>query len=309
MKTKIFEIPELIVFSIVDDNTIIDTIRSYYPNLKESDKNPEFYLDYESVQHFGEFAFVQNSEILRPFRNCIYYNSVDTNSEQVIAYAPQTNQTIEHGLIRENNNIKIFSEEINGKVFLRTIRELILRKHIEKGYFPLHASSTVFANKAILQFGPKRSGKSTALFKQTTVDKFLLMSNDITLVGQEKGSWNAITMPYDLTFDSSLFNEKKPQKVRFTPEEFGKKYGVQWCNKGVIGNISFLTLEKEKKYTEVLISKDNLLDKLINYGKDSHFSFDDYLCLNNIFPTFKYEELSSSFEAKHISGNVFEKKR
>lgn len=309
MEIKTYEIPELIAFGIINDGNVIKNIKQYYPNLIESDKNAEFYLDYRVCNNFNSFPSRQSNQSLKPFRNCVYYSYMDKNTGYVFAYAPKTNQTIEHALIRNGNYIQVLSNEINGKVFLRTIRELILRKYISKGYFPLHASSTVFNKKTSLQFGPKNSGKSTALFKKIIIDKHSLMSNDITLVGQETNGWNAISASYDLTFDPSLFNINSENKIRFKPEEFCEKFNIEWCSQGLVDNISFITLDKNQKFHQAFISQTEFLDKLIKYGKDSHFNFDDYLFLNNLNPEFNYENLSHSFIAAHISGNIFDRKR
>ncbi|MBR2708517.1 MAG: hypothetical protein IKE90_03690 [Bacilli bacterium] len=309
MMFKTYEIPELLVFKILDNEEILSDIKQFYPNLVESNKEPEYCIDRQIVENLDNYHYLINQKPLHPFRNCIYYNQTLDETHQIVAYAPANDQTIEHAIIRNGKEILIQYKKDNSKVFTRTVRELIFRKFLEKGYFPLHASATKFNGNIILNFGPKGCGKSTVLFEKIIEEGHQPVSNDITLVGKENNVWNAIGTQYTLSFDSSLFGNDGSSKIRFTPYEFSKVFHTVWSEKGQVNQISYLSLDKNMQYSESALTSEQLFEKLNLYGKDHGFYFDDYLEINNLVPIFDYEALSMDLTAVNEKGNIFNRSR
>lgn len=318
MIEKIISIGDLLNIKMCLTQKDYADITRRFTNLKVST-----YYDFEI--HYKRIAKLKSMEVgirKKPFRNAIYL--VKKNNDHVLAYSPKQEYSCENLIVRMKNKVEIFHcEDYESKILIRVITELLIRKLLEKGYFPIHASCVMKANKAILFMGPKNSGKSTALLTHVLLNKALPISNDITFVGKEKDKWYAFGLPYDLTFDEEVLMQLKKdafckndsmniskygsEKIRFNVIEFITNFKTKWIWSAPILNVNIVKLSKNKNYTETLNITNELSLKALNYfGKDNNFSFDDYLNINNLFPEFKYEKFSKEVQFNKLEGNIIE---
>ncbi len=288
--------------------------------------NIQFTDYYEFDIYYNEdtkFSIPPKGILAKPFRNSSYY--VNEINGEIIAYSPAQNYSCENLIIRNKNKINILCKsDCDSKVLIRLVTELIIRKLLEKKYFPIHASCVVKNKEAMLFFGPKNSGKSIALLKHVFLDKSYLMSNDITFVGKEKGQWFAFGLPYDITVDTSFFyqligNKKNliyqknilkygSNKIRFNVSDFVNDFNTMMIWHAPISMVNYVNLSTEKDYSENLnISSMNSIVYLKEYGKDNTFRFDDYLKLNDLHPEFDYETFAKEIQFNKMEGNILKK--
>ena len=294
-------------------------IFSRFVNIKKDNNNFEYEIIYHNFVAIKEIKF---GMLVKPFRNAEYIVSKGKN--KIIAYSPSQKYSCENIIIREKNKINIFChEDYSSKILVRVITELIIRKLLEKNYFPLHASCVMKDNEAILFLGGKNSGKSVALATQVILNEAYPISNDITFVGKENNKWYAFGLPYDITFDSNFFSNlemiiKKCQKevnrgkynsnkIRFNVLDFIKTFNTKWIWYAPLSSINVVSLNKDKFFSKIsnLSFNDSLL-YLSKYGKDDNFCFDDYLGINDLYPKFEYENLSRDVIFNKLDGNMLE---
>lgn len=313
---NVINIGDLISLKIYAPSETLIDISKRFANIKKSD-----YYDFEiHYRNFVDFSEIREGTKILPFRNAMYIvNQID---EKVIAYSPKQEYSCENLVIREKNKIDILCRgDHDSKILIRLITELLIRKLLEKKFFPIHASCIMKDDEAILFFGGKNSGKSTALFTHVFLNDAYPISNDITFVGKENGKWLAFGLPYDITFDKDIFYQlesikinvdtfiKIPKyessKIRFDVSEFSDTFRTSWICHAPISTINFVNLNKENVFSEVSnISFEDSILELDKYGKDKNFSFGDYLKLNNLYPTFEYENLSKEVHFNKLEGNI-----
>lgn len=317
MITDTINIGDLLKIKInAPQETFID-ISKRFTNIKKSDYTYDFEIFYKNFENIKE---IKLGTVMKPFRNALYI--VNQKNEKIIAYSPKQQYSCENIIVRENEKINIFcKEDNNSKILVRLITELLIRKLLERRFFPLHASCIMKDNKAVLFLGKKDSGKSTALFTHVLLDNACPISNDITFVGKENGKWQAFGLPYDITFDETLFyqledkkinfeniiKERKygSDKVRFEITEFNNAFNTNWVWHAPISIINIVNLNRENIFSEFanIPFKDAIMN-LYKYGKDKNFSFDDYLRINNLYPSFEYEILSKEIPFNKLEGNI-----
>lgn len=316
MFNVLFNIGDLINLKIHAPSEALIDISKRFVNVKKTD-----YCDFEIYyRNFADFSEIKDGTKVLPFRNAMYIvNWVD---EKVIAYSPKQQYSCENMVIREKDKIDILCRnDHDSKALIRLITELLIRKLLEKNFFPIHASCIMKNDKAILFFGDKNSGKSTALFTHVLLDDAYPISNDITFVGKENDEWQAFGLPYDITFDKSLFYQLKSKKInldamikvpnyesnkiRFDVSEFSDVFETNWIWHAPISTINFVNLNKENVFSRISnIPFEDIILKLDKYGKDENFLFGDYLKLNNLYPSFEYENLSREVQFNRLEGNI-----
>ena len=312
----VINIGDLVNLKIHASIETMTDISKRFANIKKTDCY-DFEIFYRNFVDFSEM--IEGTKVF-PFRNAMYIvNQID---EKVIAYSPKQEYSCENMIIREKNKIDILCrDDYDSKVLIRLITELMIRKLLEKNFFPIHASCIMKNNEAILFFGDKNSGKSTALFTHVLLDDTYPISNDITFVGKENNKWQAFGLPYDITFDKDLFYQLKVEKinlgamikmpkyestkVRFDVLKFADVFKTDWALHAPISTINFVNLSKENAFSKISnISFEDIILKLDKYGKDKNFSFGDYLKINNLYPVFEYETLSREIQFNKLEGNI-----
>ncbi len=305
---------------------VLDNVLDYFPNVSFSlEEKAKYKINCHILSQFPYVKIDNNSIKLNPFRNSYYYFYKEKDKN--ILYAPKQKYENEHLIIRKNNCIDIYIHDVsNYKVVIRTINELLIRELLKLDFFPIHASSVVKGNQAIIYFGSKGCGKSTIFLSSILFDKCTPLANDIVFVGKINNVWYAYGTPYELTFDNDFINclikqkiinkkflnknnEKKfdSPKFRYTPGQFCKKYNTNWQWIAPIKSLNFVKLNPNVDYVERDISKKQMLDALIRYGQDDKFCFDDLLRINECQPKFNYNELINDLDIKKIIGNVLKK--
>jgi hypothetical protein len=320
MVTKILKISDLLILKLQASEYVFRSIDSCFPNVLETKENYEYEIVYNEVDEILDIYKNFPGKIVSPFRNSQYL--VNKKNEVVVAYAKKQEFSDENAIIKDNNTINIFAKnDESNKNLVRLIIELIVRKLLEKKYYPLHASCVVNENSAIIYFGKKGSGKSTALFSSVLLANSFPLANDITFVGKENGIWKAFGTSYDLTFDKSLFSQIhenkipfsdynfKPQyhsdKIRYSANEFCQSFNTNWIWSAPIESINVVNLNPNnefKIYSQ--ISRQKALEYLIEYGRDHNFTFDDLLMINDLQPNFDYESLIQSVVFNEVEGNI-----
>ena len=314
--SNVINIGDLINLKIYAPLETLTDISKRFVSVNEADYY-DFVIYY---RNFVDFSEIKEGIKVFPFRNAMYIvNQID---DKVIAYSPKQEYSSENIVIREKNKIDILCrDDRDSKVLIRLITELLIRKLLEKRFFPIHSSCIMKNDEAILFFGDKNSGKSTALFTHVLLDNAYPISNDITFVGKENDKWQAFGLPYDITFDKDLFYQFKSQKInletmiqtskyesnkiRFDVSEFSDAFETNWIWHAPISTINFVNLSKENNFSKIsnISFKDSII-KLDKYGKDKNFSFGDYLKLNNLYPSFEYESLSREVQFNKLEGNI-----
>lgn len=314
--TNVINIGDLINLKIHAPQETLMDISKRFVNAKKSS-----YYDFE-IYYKNFVSFPEMSEGIKvyPFRNAMYI--VNQVGEKIISYSPRQKYSCENIIIREKNKIDILCrDDYDSKILIRLITELLIRKLLEKKFFPIHASCIMKNDEAILFFGKKNSGKSTALLTSVLLDNAYPISNDITFVGKKNDKWYAFGLPYDITFDKDLLYQLKSEKInleiatkiskyesnkiRFDISEFVNLFETEWVWHAPISTVNFVNLSKENIFLETLnISFKDIMLKLDMYGKDKNFSFGDYLKINNLYPLFKYETFSREVNANKLEGNI-----
>ena len=254
--SNIINIGDLINLKIHIPSETLTDISKRFVDVKKTDCY-DFEIHYRNFVNLSEIN--EGTKVL-PFRNAMYIvNQID---EKVIAYSPKQNYSCENLVIREKDKIDILCrDDHDSKVLIRLITELLIRKLLEKNFFPIHASCIMKNDGAVLFFGDKNSGKSTALFTHVLLNDAYPISNDITFVGKENGKWQAFGLPYDITFDKDLFYQLKSKKmnleniiktpkyesnkIRFDVSEFSDVFETNWIWHAPISTINFVNLNKE----------------------------------------------------------------
>src|SRR5574344_358170 len=322
MITKTLLISDILTIKLHLDEQDLKNIYAYFPNMLIIDNDSLF--DYEIYYHkidvIPENYKITNGKEINPFRNSKYI--INRSNDYIIAYAKKQKFSNEHAIIRNQNIILMYVlDDIKQKNLIRLMTELIIRKLLEKNYFPLHASCVVNENKAIIYIGKKGSGKSTALFSSVLLAGSNPLANDITFIGKENNIWKAFGTSYDLTFDSSLFSqitdgselveqhnlisEYNSNKMRYEASEFCRCFNTSWKWSASIKSINVVNLNPNTQYREKInIKIINALDYLNKYGKDHNFNFDDLLMINGLVPKFNYEDLVKEIIFNEIEGNI-----
>lgn len=317
MKEKYLNIDNLLILKIYADDYAINNIKKRFTNLTYNN----FVCDYEIVyKNNSNINKLDLKEEMIPFRNSIY--SVSKFNNNVIAYSKEQKYSCDNLIIRNDKKINVYcSHDINNKILIRLITELLVRKLLEKGFFPLHASSTVTNNVSTLYVGGKKSGKSTALLNDILFSDANPQANDITFVGKDNKNWISFGIPYDFTFDKSLLcdlnisyqkNNKvifESDKPRFDVLDFCNQFNKKWIWSSIISNINIVNLNKYNKYIlKKNISQYESIKYLKSFEKENKFTFDDFLMINNLIPNYKYKELVKDIQFNKIEGNIISRR-
>ena len=314
MKSKIIAISPILKVKINYCCNNLDQLDIYFPDTVGDEKGE---IDYEIYYYDNcETLKSHGGEMVFPFRNSKYLVSKENN---ISAYAFKQEFTNEHIITRNNNKIIISCKnDYDNKNLIRLIRELMIRKLLEKNYFPIHSASVVNKDgKSLLMVGPRKSGKSTALLYTTAFNDYYPSSNDITFVGEEDNKWISYGIPYDLTFDLSLIDEYikeynvtdnqvkyNSSKFRIQPSSYSKLINKPWTYRGIISQIFFTDLSIENDFKlDRLTDFDSIKRFMSQYGKDENFNFGDYLKINCLAPNYRYDDMHD-LAFSQMKGNV-----
>lgn len=220
-------------------------------------------------------------------------------------------------IANSKDKIYIIADKYDSNIVIRILNELVVRKLLEKGYFPIHASAVVDLEdgKADLFFGDKGSGKSTIFFEKTAHDNYLPLANDICFVGVENGRAMVYSMTFDITFHKSLLiNNKdfaiKDDKVRCNPLQFCELIEKPWIYKSPLKSLNYTALNLNDDFEIQRISPEIMLDLLLKYGKDRDFMFDDALNINNLYPNYDYNVLIQHVPfLTSVKGNIVDNRK
>lgn len=314
----IINIGDLLRLKISASKKALDDVFKRFPCVSELEGTYDFALSYSN---FREVKEIQSGIVMKPFRNATYIvHGQDDNN--IIAYSSRQQYSCENTIFRNNKIINIYcKDDNNSKVLVRVITELLIRKLLEKEFFPLHSSCIMKENKAVLFLGEKNSGKSISLFCNVLFDNAYPISNDITFVGKKNGEWYAFGLPYDITFDTSLLSQIGEEnkilnaickddsygsnKIRYSVADFINIFNTKWIWYAPISEVNVVNLNREEQFNK--ISKISIRDAIINlekYGKDQNFSFDDYLKINGLYPSYNYEEMAKEIQFNKLHGNI-----
>lgn len=326
MEKKCYDIGGLFKLRIMGHHSIFENIEEYYPNILELDNTSDYdyQLIIEDTLCIECSIFDKDSTLIKPFRNSIY--SIKKSGNESISYATKQEFSDHNAIVRKNKDIFLFApnDPLNFNV-IRIIGELTLRKLLEKKYFPIHASCVVKDNNADLYFGPKGSGKSTALLCSVILNNYNPLANDIVFVGKENDCWKVFGTVYDLTFDRFFLQQFKEEefspkllshssqnsdnKFRFTPKKFCTTFNTKWVLAANLKNIYFCDLNPQAEFVSKIINPSVAINHLEEYGKDFNFTFDDLLSINDLVPNFDYVQLASDIEIRKNVGNILNYKR
>lgn len=322
MVSKIIKISDILSLKINANAAAFNNILLYFPNASLSPESNayDYQIFYKNVCQIENKYILNNGNKLHPFRNSTYFLLESPN--QRILYANKQEFSEANAIIIEDKNIFVFDKDKQkNKALIRLITEIIIRKLLERQFFPIHSSCVVLNGKACLFFGGKGSGKSTALFSSVSLLSAKPLANDITFVGKENGTWKAFGTNYDLTFDKSIFAQLewhkkllvyqntfyqyKSNKIRLVPKKFCNLFNTSWQWEAPIGSINFVNLNPNIRFVQNHhLSKSTKLKYLIECGKDKNFLFDDLLKINNLQPKYNYKQLISDILFNKIEGNI-----
>ena len=317
MNNKVYKISDYLSLKINTSNDVIDAIKSRFSFEESSNELYDYEINYKVTNIIDS---LDEGVIKHPFRNSDYI--VMNQDNRTISYAPKQRYSSEHLIVNDGKNIDIYvSDDKNSKVLIRVITELLIRKLLDNDFFPLHASCVELDNEGILFLGKKNSGKSVSLFSSVYFNKANPISNDITFVGIENGKWVCVGIPYDYTFDRSLFEQVNlnldcfdlgkgfdSEKLRLSVRDFNDYFNTSWIWKSNLSEINIVDLSKEDTFKKISVNSSDACLFLVNHGKDKNFYFDDYLNINNLYPDYRYDFLANNYEFNKMTGNIIVKK-
>ena len=302
----------------------IDTteIENYFPQTiseNKSDYTPEYIIKY----NLSQYGYLKNT--LPSFdtqKKKFPYRSAPAISKNIdgwtISYFSPNRYSEDYFVAINQDKIFIISNEYDSNMVIRTLNELIVRKLLEKKYFPIHASAIVNLDngKADLFFGNKGSGKSTLFFEKTVNEDYMPLANDICFVGVENDQAMVYSMTFDITFHKSLLANNsnsfniKYDKIRCNPIQFCQFIDKPWIYVAPLGSLNYTSLNLSDDFEIKQISSKNMLELLLKYGKDRDFTFDDVLNINNLHPDYNYENLIKYVPfLNSIKGNIVDKNK
>jgi hypothetical protein len=295
------------------------TISAYFPN--RVDKKTSVLKEYEIVIS-GEFNKAIPCDPLYSVKNFM------ETEYQVYAFSKRRqllisvgNEYEDHAILFSGNKFEVFylSKDTDGDVkwAIRLCRELILLNYIYRGYVPFHASGVSFAhNKAIISFGSKGSGKTTALC--SFVDSGCsILSNDLVLIGRKmNGNWEAIGWPWKVTIGNDLAVEMglrvdiRFQKQYLLPLDFCREFGCNWD----FFSMPYKFLIPSIKTSEVLsirqLSENEFYSYLQSFGFEFPFIYDIFRNVRiNIDYSKMFRAISNEFLCYFASGNLWNHRR
>ncbi len=318
---SIFKYMDLLTVQLADEINVSE-IEKYFPQtiLKSRlDCNLDYVIDYNLSQ------YKVLTELLPSFENqCKKYpfRSAPAISKNIngwrLNYFFANRYSDDYFIASSKDKIYIISEKYDSNIVIRILNELIVRKLLEKGYFPIHASAIVDLEdgKADLFFGGKGSGKSTIFFEKTTNDSYLPLANDLCFVGIENDRAVVYSMAFDITVHKSLFMDNKSDfiikddKIRFTPFQFCKFIGKLWIYKAPLKSLNYTALNLNDDFEVKKVSSKDMFDLLLKYGKDRDFLFDDVLNINNLYPNYDYNTLIQHIQfLTSVKGNIVDNRK
>lgn len=318
---SIFKYMDLLTVQLADEINESE-IEKYFPQtiLKDClDFNLDYVIDYNLSQYkvLEELLpFFENQSKKYPFRSA---SAISKNiNGWRLNYFFANRYSDDYFIANSKDKIYIISEKYDSNIVIRILNELIVRKLLEKGYFPIHASAIVNLDdgKADLFFGGKGSGKSTIFFEKTAHDSYLPLANDICFVGIENEQAVVYSMTFDITVHKSLFMNNnsdfiiKDDKARFTPLQFCKFIDKSWIYKAPLRSLNYTALNLNDNFEVQKISPEIMLDLLLKYGKDRDFVFDDVLNINNLAPVYDYVSLVKYVPfSTSVKGNIVDDKK
>ncbi|MDR2411921.1 MAG: hypothetical protein LBD88_05180 [Candidatus Peribacteria bacterium] len=258
-------------------------------NFASHNKNPDWYLKAGKILS-PSFIPPKNATIIKGFCSGDYLTW--KRNKFIYAYQLNDKYSQNHLIVRKENIIKVFTENTNNyEVYPRIVRELVFRKLLEYGFVPFHASSFVKNDKAIVCFGPRNGGKSTAMLLSCVLGKYSPLANDITFLKNIGNKTVVIFLPHVVSYSKSALDlitgkattKPDPEKIKAFPFEFEKLCNKKWIWKSILDklvsvNCNYLT---DKFVFRKLSDFEKQLEK--NYIFDVH-SFGDYLGINYLTP-------------------------
>lgn len=316
MNNKVYKISDYLSLKINASNDVIEKIKSRFSFEESSNELYDYEINYKETEIIDG---LDEGLIKHPFRNSDYI--VMNQDNRTISYAPKQKYSSEHLIVNKGKSINVYvSDDKGAKVIIRVITELLIRKLLDNNFFPLHASCVELDHEGILFLGKKNSGKSVSLFSSVYFDKANPISNDITFVGIENGKWVCVGIPYDYTFDRSLFEQVNlsldyfdlgkdfdSEKLRLSVRDFNYYFNTSWIWKSNLREINIVDLSKEETFKKVTVNNSDAYSFLVNHGKDKNFNFDDYLNINNLYPEYRYDSLINNYEFNKMTGNIIVK--
>ena len=318
MLEEVINIDNILALKIHANTKAFDDINDKFVNITNDSEKIDYELFYNKTSKIKRIEF---GTIMHPFRNANYI--VNRNNDRVFAYSSNQRYTFEHTITRDDKTINIdYIDDLNSQILKGTIIELLIRKLLEQGYFPVHSSSVVFDDKSTIYIGGKNGGKSASLLYDVLNSNGKPQSNDITFIKKDSDEWVSFGIPYDFTFSDSFLQalniknmdrfktiKYDSDKIRFNVKEFCNIFNTQWIWKTKISNINIVNLNKENDYCLTRnVNKNDSMLYLKKFGKDRNFNFDDYLMINNIKPNYNYDELVNDFDFNLVEGNIIKKK-
>lgn len=319
--SKIFNYANLLGVKLGNEIDISE-IENYFPQTIFK-KQYDCDLDYIIKYNLSQYSYLKN--ILSSFdlqKEKFPYRSAPVISKKIdgwtLSYFFQNRYSEDYFVAINKDKICIVSNKYDSNIVLRTLNELIVRKLLEKRYFPIHASAVVNLDdgKADLFFGDKGSGKSTIFFEKTVNEAYLPLANDICFVGVENGQAMVYSLTFDITFHKSLlvnnnndFNAKYDE-VRCNPAQFCQFIDKSWMYVAPLESLNYTALNLSDDFEIQQISSENMHELLLKYGKDRDFTFDDVLDINNLYPDYNYANLIQHVPfLNSVRGNVVDRNK
>lgn len=285
----------------LDDRIDDSIINEFYPGTITNDEDYDYQIILDDSL-IKSFVIPNTNEVYKPFKSSDHI--VIEDNDRVISYSLKNSYSNPYLCVRDNKNIIVSLSDNNMINIVRILSELITRTLLGKGFYPIHASSTVLDGKSSLYFGASGSGKSTMFFKDICLGDSLPQSNDITFVGYEKGILKSYSTGFEVSFSPLLVGEKQNKKIRYTPYGFSNQYNKEWIHESKVESINYTSLDLINSYQETILDLEKIIEYLKLYGKDRGFEFDDIFKINGLSPEYKYEELGKKLRYRQVTGNI-----
>lgn len=297
----------------IGNKELIEFVKKYYPGLEDNSIKSNYIIKLNNRILPKNINIPENAKFSKSFAGPRYYSWKDEDYN--FAYSPPEERGGSHLVIKKGNYFQVsFHEGESPKQIIGVSREILIYETLKQGYMPIHAAVVSKGDMGYAFFGGKNKGKSTSLFSSIIFDGAKPMSSDIGLVKKDTIGWKIIGWPWTVSIDQSYFNiiNKKilknivlgESKIKYYPKDFCKEFNTQWLWKQKLAALINVNLNPSLHGELKEISSDELKERLIKYGKEEWWKWNDVFGLGKKQPIYNYDEISKTVKGKILTGDI-----
>ena len=312
----IIEFKDIVTMKISASEKVLELLQEYYPYLES--KNAEIdYIIHVANKNVSKYRSIPDYAM---YGKCFCgpkYFYWDSDGYDFAHSAPNE-KFGEHVVIKKENEFLLvsYSGSVQQQVLAIT-REIVTRKLLEKGYFPIHSTSVYTNEKGILFFANKHQGKSASMFSSILFLNAFPISGDVSFVKRDDSGWKICGWPGRASIDpmyfrlidypyDNLFQEQSNGKVRFTPAEMERVFQTKWVWTYSLMELVHVDVIPGQKSSKCKLTTQELKEQLEKYGSDCSWTWDDVFNLGGNMPVQFYEQLSQDVKGYYLNGDIIQ---